>query len=308
MNANALLFPGQGAQAVGMGKDLVAADPESRALLDKAGQVLGYDLAKFCFEGPLEELTKSSSAQPAIFAISLACYLALKKRRPDTAFAAAAGLSSGEWTALHVAGVVTFEDTLRVLEARGRFMQKACEENPGGMLSVIGLDVEALKKVCEQAGIEMANLNSPNQTVLSGRKEGIETAEKLVKEAGARRCIRLNVAGAFHSSLMAPAAKQLEEFLADVRFAPSSIPVVSNVTGQPHGAPEEIRRSMVRQVTSPVQWISCVRWLHAQGVRTQVECGPGKILSGFVRRIDNEVVLHSISDFSSLEATVQALR
>lgn len=306
MSQNGLLFPGQGAQSVGMGKDLAEAFPECKALFDHANQVLGFDLAKLCFEGPIEELTKSSNAQPAIFVTSLACYTAFRKRKPGLPFAATAGLSLGEWTALHIAGVVSFEDVLKVLQARGRFMQEACEEYPGGMLSVIGLDEPALRKVCAEARIEMANLNSPEQTVLSGRKEGVEKAEGLVKQAGAKRGIRLNVAGAFHSSLMASAAKKLEQMLAGVPFSAPSMPVVSNVTGQPHGSPEDIRRLMVQQVTSSVQWVSSVRWMQGQGVKTYLECGPGKVLTGLVKRIDNAASLHNILDRSSLEGTVAA--
>ena len=303
----ALLFPGQGAQAVGMGKDLAAAHPECKALFNKANQVLGYDLAKLCFDGPIEELTKSSVTQPAVFVVSLACCTALSKKCPDLKFAATAGHSLGEWSALCAAGVVLFEDALKVLEARGGFMQQACEENPGAMMAVMGQDAEMLRKISTECGIEVANFNTAEQTVLSGRKEGIDKAEQALKQKGVKKVIRLNVAGAFHSSLMAPAAKRLEEFLAGIRFAAPSMPVVSNVTGQPHGAPDDIRRLMVRQVTSSVQWVSCVRWMQAQGVKTYVECGPGKILNGLVRRIDNEAVLNNISDLSSLEATSQAL-
>jgi [acyl-carrier-protein] S-malonyltransferase len=307
MSNISLLFPGQGAQAVGMGKDLAAAHPECKALFDKAGEVLGYDLAKLCFEGPIEELTKSSVTQPAVFVVSLACRAALLKKRPDLKFAATAGHSLGEWSALFSAGAVSFEDALKVLEARGRFMQQACEENPGAMMAVMGQEAETLRKISADCGIEVANFNTPEQTVLSGRKEGVDKAEQTLKQMGVKKAIRLNVAGAFHSSLMAPAAKRLEEYLAGVQFAAPSIPVVSNVTGQPHGGPDDIRRLMVRQVTSSVQWVSCVRWMKAQGVKTCVECGPGKVLNGLVRRIDNEAVLHNISDLSSLEATSQAM-
>jgi [acyl-carrier-protein] S-malonyltransferase len=233
----ALLFPGQGAQAVGMGKDLAAAHPECKALFDKAGQVLGYDLAKLCFEGPIEELTKSSVTQPAVFVVSLACRAALSSKRPELKFAATAGHSLGEWSALCAAGVVSFEDALKVLEARGRFMQQACEENPGAMLAVMGQDAELLRKVSAECGIEVANFNTAEQTVLSGKKEGVDKAEAALKQMGVKKAIRLNVAGAFHSSLMAPAAKKLEEFLAGVSLAAPAMTVLSNVTGQPHGAP-----------------------------------------------------------------------
>jgi [acyl-carrier-protein] S-malonyltransferase len=302
MTTKAILFPGQGAQAVGMGRDLASAIPECRDLYARASQVLGFDLAKVCFEGPIEALTKSSNAQPAIFVTSLACYFAMQRTKPGLEFAATAGLSSGEWTALYMAGVVSFEDTLKVLEARGRFMQEACEEQPGAMLSVIGLDIPALEKVAAEAGVQLANMNSPEQTVLSGSKEGIEKAEPLAKTAGAKKAIRLNVSGAFHSSLMASAARRLSDVLNTISFQKPRIPVISNVTGKPHEDPESIRQLMVQQVTSSVQWVSCVRTMQAMGVQSYVECGPGKVLSGLVRRIDKEASIHNISDLPSAEA------
>ena len=307
MTMTALIFPGQGAQAVGMGKDLAAAHPECKALFDKANEVLGYDLSKLCFEGPIEELTKSSVTQPAVFVVSLACRAALLKNRPDLSFAATAGHSLGEWSALCEAGVVSFEEALKVLEARGRFMQQACEENPGAMMAVMGQEAETLRKIASDCGVEVANFNTPEQTVLSGRKEGIEQAEQALKGMGVKKAIRLNVAGAFHSALMAPAAKRLEEYLAGVKFSAPRMTVLSNVTGQPHGQPDEIRRLMVRQVTSSVQWVSCVNWMKSNGVKAYVECGPGKVLAGLVRRIDKEGVLHNISDLSSSDSVAKAL-
>ena len=307
MTQNAILFPGQGAQAVGMGKDLAEAYPEGRKLFDQASSGLGYDLAKVCFEGPIEELTKSSVAQPAVFVVSLVCHAALLKKYPNLRFAAAAGHSLGEWSALCAAGAISFEDALKVLEARGRFMQQACEENPGAMMAVMGQEAERLRNVSADCGIEVANFNTPEQTVLSGRQEGIDQAEQILKQMGVKKLIRLNVAGAFHSALMASAAKRLEEHLANVRFMAPTIPVVSNVTGRPHGDPAAIRQAMVQQVTSSVQWVSCIQWMQAQGVKTYVECGPGKVLTGLVRRIDKAASLHNITDLLSLETAAQAL-
>lgn len=307
MSKTAIIFPGQGAQAVGMGKDLAEAHAECKTLFDKANEVLGYDLTKICFEGPLEELTKSSNTQPAIFVASIAAYTALKKAKPDLEVLATAGLSSGEWAALNAAGVVSFEDVLKVLEARGRYMQEACEQNPGAMLSVIGLDVEILRAICDESGAEMANMNSPEQTVLSGRVEAIDAAEALAKEKRAKRAIRLNVSGAFHSSMMAPAAEKLTAVLESVSFAEPVIPVLSNVTGAPHEGPESIRKRMVEQVTSSVQWVEIVRWMQGQGVTSYIECGPGKVLSGLIRRIDKGAVLNNIQDLAGLEAVLGAL-
>lgn len=300
MSKRAVLFPGQGAQAVGMGKDLAEGLPECRALFDRASAVLGYDLADICFNGPIEKLTLSAHAQPAIFVHSVAAWSAWQQQHPGWTFAAAAGLSSGEWTALHLAGVIGFEDTLRVLEARGRFMQEACNERPGGMISVIGAEPAVLEQVCTGAGIEKANLNSPEQTVLSGPREGIDKAEVLCKELGIRKAIRLNVAGAFHSTLMRPAAVKLEAALGRVTFQAPAFPVISNVTGQPHGGPEDIRRQMVAQVYSSVHWYQGIEWMKGQGVTEYLECGPGKVLSGLVKRIDKTAKLHSIQDRSGL--------
>lgn len=300
MSNKAILFPGQGAQAVGMGKDLAEGLPEARALFDRAGAVLGYDLADICFNGPIEKLTISAHAQPAIFVHSVAAYQAWQARHPGS-FAYMAGLSSGEWTALHLAGVIGFEDTLKVLEARGRFMQEACEAQPGGMISIIGADPATLEKICAGAGVEMANLNSQEQTVLSGPREGIDRAEALAKELGIRKAIRLNVAGAFHSTLMRPAAIKLEAVLARMNLQAPQVPVIANVTGQPHGGPDEIRRQMVAQVYSSVRWYQGIEYMKAHGVSSYLECGPGKVLSGLVKRIDKAASLHSIQDRPGLD-------
>lgn len=307
MTATAVVFPGQGAQAPGMGRDFAEAFPEARALFDRAGAVLGWDLARVCFEGPAEELTKSDRAQPAIFVVSVAAYEALRRARPRAVWAAAAGLSSGEWAALHAAGALEFEDAIRVLEARGRFMQEACQARPGAMLSVIGLDRAALERVCAESGAEIANLNSPEQTVLSGTREAIAAAEPLAAAAGARKCIRLNVAGAFHSSLMQPAADRLREALAGVRFRAPAFPVLSNVTGRPHGGPDEIREAMVRQVTGSVRWVDDVEWMRSAGVGRYIECGPGRVLTGLVKRIDKTAALHNIAALSDLQSVPETL-
>lgn len=302
MSKRAVLFPGQGAQAVGMGKDLAEAFPECRDLFNRASAILGYDLAPVCFEGPIEKLTISAHAQPAIFVHSAACWWAWQKHHPGWTFEAAAGLSSGEWTALHLAGVVSFEDALRVLEARGRFMQEACQERPGGMLTIIGAEAAVLDRICAESGLEKANLNSPEQTVLSGPRESVDRAEALCKELGIRKAVRLNVAGAFHSTLMRPAAAKLEAMLGRVPFAAPRFPVISNVTGRPHGGPDEIRRQMVAQVYSSVHWYEGIEWMKAHGVAEYLECGPGKVLSGLVKRIDKAAKLHSIQDRSGLQA------
>ena len=304
MKDRALVFAGQGAQFVGMGKDLAGAYPEIGNLFRKADEVLGYKLSKICFEGPEAELTKTSNCQPAIFLVSIACYKAFFHEAGNAVFYGVAGLSLGEWSALHMAGALSFEDALRVLEARGRFMQEACEERDGGMVSVIGLPVEKVRQIALEAGVEVANLNTNEQTVLSGERAGITKAEELAKKAGASRTVVLNVAGAYHSSLMSSAASRLKECLADIEIRSTDIPVLSNATGLPHGGPDEIKLNMVKQVTSSVRWVSCVQWFKEHGVRGYLECGPGKVLSGLIKRIDKEAVLNNIQDVETLKKSL----
>lgn len=297
-----LLFPGQGAQAVGMGRELAEGLDECRALFARAGEVLGFDLLKLCAEGPIEELTKSDVAQPAIFTVSRAARAALAHfAGKKFQVAGAAGHSLGEWAALHEAGAVSFEDALRVLRARGRFMQEACEATPGGMLTIIGLPLDKVREVAQASGLEIANLNSPAQTVLSGHADRIAAGEAAAKAAGAKRALRLTVAGAFHSSLMRPAADRLAEFLKEIEFRAPAFPVWSNVTGKPHGEPDEIRRRMVEQVVSSVRWTDEFADMAAAGMTAGCECGPGTVLAGLARRIAPEAPVASIFDLAGAQ-------
>ncbi|MCE9615354.1 MAG: ACP S-malonyltransferase [Lentisphaerae bacterium] len=308
MANKAIVFAGQGAQAVGMGRDLAAAFPECAALFSRADEILGYPLSLICFEGPEAELTQSNNCQPGIFVASLACYTALLRQRPGLAFVGAAGLSLGEWTALHMAGAVSFEDALKALEARGRFMQEACAATAGGMVSVMGLAPDKVQGVADAAGVEVANLNSHEQIVLSGPRAAIADADKLAREAGAKKTVILNVAGAFHSRLMQPAADRLAAVLDGIPFQAPRLPVVSNVTGTPHRDPVQMRQDLVRQVTQPVRWVSCVEWLGAQGITGYVECGPGRVLSGLIKRIHTGAHLANVQDVGSLEKAAAALK
>lgn len=295
----AILFPGQGSQSVGMGRDFYDAIPECKALFDKANEVLGYDIADICFNGPEDELKKSHNTQPAIFTVSAAAFEAMKLKKPMN-FDYAAGHSLGEWGALYAAGAISFEDTLRVLKARGEFIQAACVANPGAMLAVINLDRDALEKIAAEAGVTLANINSPDQIVLSGTAEGIAKAEVLCKAAGAKRALPLPVAGAFHSPLMAPAAERLAVFLEGIHLNEPVIPVLSNVTGAPHANTDAIRTGMIAQITGSVRWVESMQWLSAQGVTEAVECGPGKVLAGLMKRIDKNVSVSNISGISDL--------
>ena len=229
------IFAGQGAQVPGMGKDFAEADAEAMALFDKANAVLGFDLKKICFEGPAEELTKSNVCQPAIFVTSYAAYRAFQKKRPTT-FACAAGLSLGEWGALCAAGVLDFDATLTVLEARGRFMQEACAATPSAMIAIVGASPDQLKALCEKTGCTVANINSAAQQVLSGSTDAVAQAAAVAKELGIKRAIPLATAGAFHSPFMAPAREKLAPVLDTVTFHAPQFPVLSNVTRRHQGA------------------------------------------------------------------------
>jgi [acyl-carrier-protein] S-malonyltransferase len=307
MTKTALLFAGQGAQTVGMGKDLAETCPTARAIFDRANQILGYDLAKICFEGPEPELTKTENAQPAIYLVSWVCFQLLHERVPSLNFEATAGLSLGEFTALAAAGVMSFEDGLKVVRQRGRFMQEACEAAPGAMAAIIGLDETATREVCNEAEVELANLNCPGQLVISGDKAGIDKACELAKVRGAKRALPLPVAGAYHSRLMASAQPKLRAALAEIPLHLPSVPVISNVTAQPHHTAGEIHAKLVEQVTSSVRWEESMRHLLAQGFNRFIELGPGAALTGFMKRIDKNAVSYNISNVATLESTVAAL-
>lgn len=307
MSKTAVIFPGQGSQAVGMGKDLIQAHPEARAWFDRASEALGFDLAAVCFEGPAEELTRSDRAQPAIFVHSVVAWELLKARTGLTP-AAGGGLSSGEWAALYAAGVVSFEDAIRILRVRGEAMQAACTAEPSGMVSIIGLADDKILALCEDLGIQVANYNSPGQTVVSGKADAIANVPDLAKAAGAKLAVPLPVAGAFHSRLMAPAEKIFADFLADISFNEPAFPVMSNVTGAAHTDAESIRRDMPRQITGSVRWVENVQAIAALGTDQVVECGPGKVLTGLVKRIDKSIGLHNVADTETLEKAVASLQ
>ena len=290
-----------------MGKDFAEADAEAMALFDKANAVLGFDLKKICFEGPAEELTKSNVCQPAIFVTSYAAYRAFQKRRP-TSFACAAGLSLGEWGALCAAGVLDFDATLTVLEARGRFMQEACAATPSGMIAIVGASADQLKELCEKTGCTVANINSAAQQVLSGSKDAVAQAAEVAKELGIKRAIPLQTAGAFHSPFMAPAREKLAPVLDAIAFQAPQFPVLSNVTGRPHSSdPGAIKALMLEQVTQTTNWAADVEAAKALGCTRFVEFGPGKVLSGLIKKIDAALVTTNVSDLAALDATVAAL-
>ena len=307
MSKTALLFAGQGAQVVGMGQDLAENSPPAKAWFDRANAALGYDLAAICFGGPEPELTKTEHAQPGIFLVSWAALELLKERVPALNFQATAGLSLGEFTALTAAGTMSFEDGLKLVRQRGRFMQEACAATQGGMAAIIGLDEVATREVCAETGVVLANLNCPGQIVISGASEKMAPACALAKAKGAMRDLPLTVAGAYHSPLMASAQPKLEAELARVTLRSPAVPVIANVTAQPHEGPDAIRARLVEQVTSSVRWEESMRYLIAQGFTRFIELGPGRPLSGFMKRIDKTVQILNVEDLASLEATAKAL-
>jgi [acyl-carrier-protein] S-malonyltransferase len=305
MSKTALLFAGQGAQAVGMGKDLAGKFPSAKNWFDRANAALGYDLGSICFNGPEAELTKTENAQPGIFLVSWVCLELLEEHAPNLKFHATAGLSLGEFTALAAAGAMSFEDGLRVVRQRGKFMQEACDDTRGGMAAIIGLDENLTREVCAEAGAVLANLNCPGQLVISGAAEKIAKACELAKAKGAKRALPLTVAGAYHSPLMAGAQPKLQDELEKIKISAPVVPVISNVTAQPHNS--EISARLVEQVTSSVLWENSMRYLLERGFTRFIELGPGTALSGFMKRIDKTAQMLNVADAASLEATVRAL-
>jgi [acyl-carrier-protein] S-malonyltransferase len=304
----ALLFAGQGSQTVGMGRDICERFEVARYLFARANEVLGRDLQKICFEGPEDVLTKTDNAQPAIFLTSMACLAALKAQLPDLKFDATAGLSLGEFTALTAADACSFDDGLRMVQMRGRFMQEACDATDGGMASILNLDDAVLAEVCREADVDIANLNCPGQTVISGQKDKIAKAVELAKARGAKRAIPLVVAGAYHSRLMETAKKKVADALATLPMREPKVPVVSNVTARPAASVAEAKDLLVRQVVSPVRWSDSMQWLISQGFTRFIELGPGNVLAGLMKRINKDVEMLSVSDGATLEVTVARLK
>lgn len=301
----AFVFPGQGAQAVGMGKDVYESHEGARKVFESADAALGFKLTDIIFGGPEETLKQTAYTQPALLTTSLALYEAFREKgiRPDFV----AGHSLGEYSALAAAGVLSFEDAVRTVRARGELMEQAVPGGKGAMAAVLGAERNALAELCrgisERVGaVELANVNCPGQIVVSGTKEGVQAVVDSGKEIGAKRVIPLEVSGPFHSSLMKPAAEKLAGVLAGLDMKAASVPVVANVTAQPVSEPEKIRELLVEQVYSPVLWEDTVAWLISQGVDTFVEIGSGSVLAGLIKKVDKTVKVVSLNSKEAIDS------
>jgi len=302
-----LLFSGQGAQKVGMGKDFAEKSATCREMAAKADEALGFSISHIMFEGPDEELTKTSRCQPALYLHGLMALAMVRERLPNLIPVAAAGLSLGEFTAHSAAGTFSFEDGLKIVGKRGAFMEQACLATEGTMAALIGGEENQVRALAAAADVDVANFNAPGQIVLSGTVVGIDTAVAKAKEFGIRRALKLNVAGAYHSRLMQSAQDQLATELAALTFQKPTIPVICNFAASAVSDAAEIRSMLEKQVTGSVLWTASIQTLIAMGHRNFLELGPGKVIAGLVAKIDKDAVVHSVDDLASLEATVEAL-
>ena len=288
MTEVAYLFPGQGSQFTGMGKDLYQSYPAARKIFDRAAELVDFDIQSICFEGPEEKLTQTRFSQPAIFTVSMAALEVLRSHPAHGKFVPrfAAGLSLGEATALAVAGAISFDDAVRFVRSRGQFMDEAALERPGLMAAVLGLDLSVVEDVCQKTGAEVGNLNAPGQIVISGFRKNVEEAIERLKEAGGRKVIPLDVSGGFHSSCMDSACRRIEEALRNVTIHKPRFSVVSNLTALTEDEPEKIKKNLVLQMNHRTLWEDSMRYIIGKGVKTFIEFAPGKVLKGLLRKID----------------------
>src|SRR5438874_9428616 len=304
----ALLFAGQGAQAVGMGKDLAATFPAAADVFRRADEILGRKLSEIAWNGPLEELTKTSNCQPALFVHGLACLSILRELAGgEFLISAAAGLSLGELTAHAAAGTFDFENGLQLVQKRGTFMDEACTATTGGMAAMIGADENAVRQLADDEDVDVANINSPGQIVISGELAKVEAAVAVAKEHGIRRATMLNVAGAYHSRLMQSAYEKLGAALLEVQMQIPQFPVISNVTGREVKTLPEIRQTLQDQVTGTVRWVDCMERLVNLGCDLFIELGPGGVLAGLLKRTRKDVDVVSVSDVESVRACAERL-
>ncbi len=295
------VFSGQGAQAVGMGSDLCKTSSAASIVFEKADAALGWSISDICFNGPEEKLLESRYCQPAIYIMSVACLAAFNEKYDDIRAVATAGLSLGEFAALCAAGVFDFEDGLKLVAKRGELMDEACRSTNGAMASVLRGNADIIKEICAEAEINVANYNSPGQIVISGEKDKVANAVKLLKEKGLKRVIPLKVAGAYHSSLMQGASDKFKDVLADVELKTPVIPIAQNFTGTFTKNVDEIRTNLVKQVSGSVLWEDCVHTLAGTGAKKIIEFGPGNVLTGLIKRTVGNVATYNINSSESLE-------
>jgi len=307
MGKLAFLFPGQASQYPGMGRDLAEKYPESRAVFDEADAALGFSLFKLCCEGTEEALKQTENTQPAILAVSVAAYRALEKRGITPDFAA--GHSLGEYSALVAAGGLDFADAVKIVRGRGRYMQEAVPAGEGAMAAILGLPPSEVAEVCKKAAdhevVSPANLNSPEQTVISGAAAAVKRAVEIASQSGAKRAVILAVSAPFHCAMMAPAQERLETDLRAATFHPLKFPVITNVDAEAVTTGDEARDALIRQVTHPVRWLDSIHEMIEAGVTVFLEVGPGKVLTGLMRQIDRSVRAFNVEDAASLEAAIE---
>jgi [acyl-carrier-protein] S-malonyltransferase len=310
MSGAAFVFPGQGSQCVGMGKELSDHFPEAREVFQAAEDALGEKLSRLCFEGPEDALRLTANTQPAILTVSVAAYAVLAKRVPPPA--AASGHSLGEYSALVAAGAIGIRDAVLAVRARGQLMQQAVPEGVGAMAAVIGLPPEVVKSICEQLAdgqvLAPANYNSPEQTVIAGHAEAVARAEPKLKQAGAKRVLRLAVSAPFHCALMESVKPKLAEVLRAIHFKSLKFPVISNVEATANGDRDRVVPLLIEQVSRPVRWTDCVHEIERLGIKTVVEVGPGKVLSGLVKRISKSLSVVNIEDCRTAEQFLDGAR
>jgi [acyl-carrier-protein] S-malonyltransferase len=296
----AYVFPGQGAQWVGMGRDLYQGFPSAKAVFDQADESLDFPLSKLCFDGPEDELLQTVNAQPAIVTVSFACLQAMRETSQlEPAFVA--GHSLGEYTALAAASVLDFAATVYLARERGRLMHEAGQMTPGGMAAVIGLDEAVLSELCTESGARIANINCPGQIVISGAEDKLAKAMELAKAGGAHRVIPLQVSGAFHTSLMQPAVDGMAEIIAKLSFNQPTIPIIGNTTAQPLTTAEAVKEELLKQLCNCVLWQRSVEYMLGDGVSSFIELGPGRVLAGLIKRIDRDVNIINIGDAEAVK-------